>query len=362
MKTKTLWKWHAWLGLIAGLPLLVIALSGSVLVFKDELNALLIPRKVLVEPPADREKLGMEDRLAFLQRELPDHEVTGWAFYEEPGRADFVYVIKRGDHEWLHLFQDPYTGKLLGKPATTESTLTGWILMLHYTFLGGHIGMAVCGLLAVVLCVLGITGILIYRKFWVGFLTFRWRTSLRLLGGNLHKRVGLVSSPVLLILGITGGWWNLAHAVEEIQHVAAGEEHEPTMGKRLYAADLPLDQLATEATDRLPGFQINYVSFPWSEGHPLRFFGAFEGDFGLRSPYHSNVTFDAHAGHYLSHQRISDASAWQQTYDTFGPLHYGTFGGLPTRILWCLLGSAPAFLALSGSVVWWKRKSRATHE
>lgn len=356
LKTKTLWKWHAWLGLVAGLPLLVIALSGSVLVFKDELNAVLVPQEVLVTPSSGGEELGLEERLAVLQEQLPDHEVTGWAFYDAAERADFVYVIERGDSEWLHVFQDPYTGELLSRPARTESKITGWVLMLHYTFLGGHIGMAVCGVLAVLLCLLGITGILIYRRFWVGFLTFRWRTSLRLLSGNLHKRVGLVSAPVLLLLGLTGGWWNIAHVVEEIRHGVAGEEHEPVVTKRLYASDLPLDRLAGVATRRLPGFQINYLSFPWQEGGAVRFFGSFADDHPLRSPYHSTVSFDAATGEPLGHQHIGDTSLWQQTYDTFGPLHYGTFGGLATRILWCVLGSAPAFLALSGFVVWWKRR------
>ncbi len=36
---RFLWKWHGLLGLIVAVPLFIIALSGSLLVFKAELDA-----------------------------------------------------------------------------------------------------------------------------------------------------------------------------------------------------------------------------------------------------------------------------------------------------------------------------------
>lgn len=354
MKTKTLWKIHSWLGLLAGVPLLVIALTGSVLVFKDELNALLIPERVLVEPLAEG-PLPLEERLAVLQAELPDHEVTGWAFYEPPERADFVYVMEHGDNEWLHVYQNQYTGEILSRPGATESELTGWLLVLHYTFLGGHAGMAVCGVLAVLLCLLGATGFFIYRRFWKNLLTFRWSGNLRLLSGDLHKRLGVVSAPVFLILGLTGAYWNLEHVVHEIRAHSAGEDHEPIMERRLYRSGLEIDALARQARETIPGYQIRYLSFPWDEGLPMTFYGEFEQQNPLRSAYHSTVSFDAETGEYLSFTRIDEASAWRQVYDAFTPLHFGTFGGWATRVLWCVLGLAPGLLAVSGSFIWWKR-------
>jgi uncharacterized iron-regulated membrane protein len=355
MKTKTIWKIHSWLGLLTGIPLLVIAFTGSILVFKDELNAWLIPERFVIEAPSGARELPLKERLKVVQSELPEHEITGWAFYEAPHRADFVYVVAHGDNEWLHVYQNPYTGELLSQPGATESELMGWVLMLHYTFLAGHIGMAICGILAVLLCLLGISGFLVYRKFWKSFFTFRWRTSLRLISGNLHKRIGIISGPVFLILGITGAWWNLEHVVQEVAHWAEGEEHEPVMERRLYATGLPLDAMAAEASRKIPEFNINYISFPWEPDLPVTFYGSFEGQNPFRSPYHSTVTFEAQNGAYQSHHRIDEAKIGAQVYDAFEPLHFGTFGGWVSRILWCVLGSAPGFLALSGFIVWWKR-------
>ena len=356
MKTKTLWKVHSILGLIAGLPLLVIAISGSILVFKDDLNRFLIPEHVLVDPPADPTERPLEFRLGVLQRELPQYEVTGWAFYDDVDRADFVYVVRHGTHDWLHVYQNPYTGEILSEPAATESEIMGWLLMLHYTFLAGHPGMAICGILAILLCFLGCTGFLIYRKFWKSFFTFRWRASLRLLCGNLHRRLGVVSAPVFLILGLTGAWWNIAHVIEEFGNHSDGEEHEPAMKRRLYATGLPLDRLVEAAHAIISDYQVNYISFPWMEALPVTFYGSFEEQNPFRSPYHSTVSFDAHDGSLLGHTRIDQASLWHQIYDAFEPLHFGTFGGLASRIVWCVLGLTPGLLAVSGFIIWIKRK------
>ncbi|MHC5613436.1 MAG: PepSY domain-containing protein, partial [Nostoc sp.] len=39
--------------------------------------------------------------------------------------------------------------------------------------------------------------------------------------------------------------------------------------------------------------------------------------------------------------------------NSFAPLHYGTFGGLPTRILYVFVGVAPLVLFVSGFLMWW---------
>jgi uncharacterized iron-regulated membrane protein len=39
-------------------------------------------------------------------------------------------------------------------------------------------------------------------------------------------------------------------------------------------------------------------------------------------------------------------------------LGFGTFGGLPTRILYVFVGLAPLVLFVTGAVMWWHRKKR----
>lgn len=346
MRRKTIWRIHSWLGLVAGVPLLVIAFSGSVLVFKDELNTLLIPGRVLVEP-RERAPLSLDNRWEALREQLPDHVVVGWVLYPEPDRSDFVYVVERGDRDWRHVYQDPYTGEVLSPPARAQSELMGWILLLHYSFLGGDAGMAVSGGLAIVLCLLGGSGFYVYRNIWKSFFTFRWRTSLRLLSGNLHKRLGVVSAPVFLILGVTGAYWN----INEVVHHISGEHEEPKITGYPYGKKLPLETMREEARGKIADYRLRYIDFPREAGRPVTFYGRFAHANPFRSPYHSTVSFDPETGVPKSHSQIDEASLWRQLVDAFTPLHFGSFGGFVTRVIWCVLGAVPGFLAISGFVV-----------
>jgi len=42
----------------------------------------------------------------------------------------------------------------------------------------------------------------------------------------------------------------------------------------------------------------------------------------------------------------------------FAPVHFGTFGGLPTRILYVFVGLAPSVLFITGLIMWWHRKRK----
>ncbi len=70
---------------------------------------------------------------------------------------------------------DPYTAAMRAAPTDTNGTFTGWMLNLHYKFFAGTIGVAITGVLAILLCLLGLTGFWIYRGFWKHFLRLRWR-------------------------------------------------------------------------------------------------------------------------------------------------------------------------------------------
>ena len=39
----------------------------------------------------------------------------------------------------------------------------------------------------------------------------------------------------------------------------------------------------------------------------------------------------------------------------FSAAHYGNFGGWPTKVLWVILGFAPAVLFVTGMIMWWNR-------
>ena len=288
----------------------------------------------------------METLLAVLNQALPQHEVTGWAWFaDDPQRADVVYVIEHGTKEWQYTLLNPYNGDLLSQIVSTESYLTDWLLSLHYTLLVGEVGMLISGLFAILLCLLGITGIWLHRRFWKGPFKLRWSSGGVVAYSDLHKVVGIVAAPVLLILGVTGAWWNIEHGLEEME-------------SRLYAKHISLDDVIAQSEAAMPGFEATYLRLPWEAGIPIAVFGRVPTGNPLSSDYSSTVLFDSDTGDLSQVLDIRQTGLVPRIEDTFRALHFGTFGGLTTRTLWAVLGSAPLALVITGLWLWWHRRSK----
>lgn len=351
---KRLWQLHAWLGLFAGIGLLVIGLTGSMLVFRDEIDGRANPAATRVAPHASG-RLPLDRLLADVQRQLPDHRVTGWRVRppEEAGRADVLYLLRRGTDVWHHAMLDPFTGQLLTGPQTGTATFTGWVLELHYALLADHAGAFAAGLLGGVLCVLGLTGLWLHREFWKHLLTLRWRRGARILFSDLHKTIGVASVGCNLLLGFTGAYWNITHI---LGHWLGVEPDQPRLLRPLHAATLSADAMVREAAERIPGFRANFLSFPTQPGAGVTLYGAVPSTNPFRGPYGSVVEFDPRTGALRSTFDLRAAGAWAQLVDSFRPLHFGTFGGLPVKILWALGGLAPGALAVTGAMIAWSRR------
>jgi len=352
---KRLWQLHSWLGLIAGLGLLVIGLTGSLLVFNQELTALFEPGRVVVAPAASG-RLPLDTLLHAAERQLPDHEITGWILQNaRPDRADHLYAIRHGTNEWLVATLDPYTGRVLDAPRPFTAFLHGWLVELHYTFFAGDFGVAFAGVLAALLCLLGLSGLWLYRGFWKNVLTLRWGRGARILFSDLHKFVGISSVAFNLVLGFTGAYWNITHT---LAHVGGHEPEQAVLAGRLYAGTLSLDALVRDAAARLPGFRTNFISLPSDPTAPaVTLWGVVEPRPFLRGEYGSTVVYDPATGAHRGTADLRTAGAWPRTTDTFTALHYGTFGGLAVKILWALGGLTPGVLGVSGFTIWWLRRS-----
>jgi uncharacterized iron-regulated membrane protein len=298
----------------------------------------------------------MDQLLAEANRGLPGYEVAGWLIrHDDPHLADVLYMIRHGTDQWRVGTLDPYTGKILATPREYTATLTGWLLELHYTFFTDHAGMMTTAVLGIVLCALGVSGVWLYRDFWSNFFRLRWRASRRIFFSDLHKTVGITSVAFNLVLGFTGAYWNITHVVGEWIN---GEHEQPKVTKRMYSNSISLEAIIAEGERRVPGFRANFISLPNEANAPITLWGKAKSANPLRGTYGSTVVFDAQTGAFKQANDIRRAGLWAQFVDMFEPAHYGNFGGWPIKALWCAGGLTPGALAVSGFLIWFKRRSK----
>jgi uncharacterized iron-regulated membrane protein len=342
------------MGLLAGIGLLVIGLTGSLLVFHDELDTATAPGLFLAQPALSTRQM-FDILLSNVQKALPDYEISSWLPGSEPGAVDRVFVVKHHDYERLLVTVNPYTGAILAGPLDARRTVTGRIMELHYTFFAGRIGTLLAGLFAVLLCLLGLSGFWIYQDFWSNFIRLRWRASRQIFLCDLHKTVGISTVVFQLVLGFTGAYWNIPNAVRQFRFPGA---HPPEFPTRHWSRNISLDTLLDQAAQALPGFQPTFIGFPVVSGADLQIIG--HAGSAFRSDYDCTAVFDAQSGARKSIRDMRKAGLKDQIADTFRPLHYGTFGGLFIKIVWCAGGLTPGLLAITGYLMWRQRQPGPT--
>ena len=124
---KVLFQIHLWTGIGAGVYVLVICVSGSVLVYRNELYRTFQPRPTVVT--GSGESMTVEDLKSIAHRAYPGYEVTDVRRGETANHAVEI-ALKRGKAMKRRLLH-PFTGEDLGDPMPAGFRLTAWLLDLH---------------------------------------------------------------------------------------------------------------------------------------------------------------------------------------------------------------------------------------
>ena len=194
---------HLWCGVIAGLYILMMSVTGSVLVYSNELYTAATPDPVISKDPAPRlsdGQLAESARLAY-----PGYRVVWMSRAPNPDQAVDVW-LRRGNDTKKRLF-DPRSGRDRGASVPTGIWLISELIDLHDNLLAGRGGRKVHAVGALALVALAMTGLAIW---WPG--SRHWRRSLTLPRGagwkrftwHLHSMIGFWSLGFLLVFGVSG--------------------------------------------------------------------------------------------------------------------------------------------------------------
>jgi len=350
---RTYLKIHTYLALLSAVPFLVVCITGSILVFKPELDGLLHPNEYFIEDIYGLERLPIDNLVDVIAAAQPNYVVGSWEVFDGGHIADRVYLIQKGTDSWFKVHLDPYRGVLLSVPKGVTYYFTDWMVSLHYTFLLGVTGTFLGAFFAIFMCVIGVTGLIMQRKFWRALFIRRNKKRIQVLLVNWHTFVGVVSAPTLLILGITGGYWNIAAALHELEHHVIEAPY--YIQASLYEPSISIQTLYEDSQLQIPEFTPTYLLFPYEPDLPFTVFGRVKTANSLLSDYASTVSYDPQSGSKKAIVDIRESEVGVKLLDSFRHLHFGLFGGLPIRILWSVLGFMPVVLMATGIYVWYSR-------
>jgi uncharacterized iron-regulated membrane protein len=354
---KTVYRWHQWLGLGAGLFLILIGFSGAIAVFKEEIDWLATPPlRVPVASPA----VAAPDIDALVASVRAAHPTAKLEALQLSSRAGYAHRahVKAGGQGTLEVFLDPATGAVRGERTLGTgytSTLQNFIRQFHVRLLLGAWGRVFVGAFGIVLALSCVTGLWIYRGWLRNLFRLRWRgASTRARWSDLHKTVGVWSLVFNLLIGATGAVLGLENLAGNICRHWLGQSPEPALPRATAPGpSLPVGELVAGARAAFPELRVQALIFPQKPGQPFVVRGNTSARLVARNMNY--VALDPASGAVLAQVDGRTARGWERLYLTFDPLHFGYFGGYWTKIPWFILGLAPGVLSLSGFWLWWRR-------
>jgi len=364
---------HRWLGLISGLVVLIVGLTGCILAFREEVEAYTKPylfAKVKSAPlllPS-----AVEDQVKHLPGIIPDSIMLSSLQYPGPGHALIVnYHI--GKKQSGQAYLDPYTGKALkfGKPGFDffEFAEHGhrW-LWFPFT-----IGRSIQSSFILAFFVLLISGIILWwPKRWTTrerrqSFTIETQKGTKRLNYDLHNVLGFYMSLVALIIVITGLCISLPWFQGGIYWLTSGgkaaKPFKPALSDTTIVNPTPLTTLRVDSLFRLHQHRYASAYYIWPATKKAALLVLLntdpEKDYKREFRYYDQYTL----------RDISAQSSFYGTYDGSGmadklrrmnvSIHMGTIGGVTTKIIAFLASLIAASLPVTGFIIWWgKRKKK----
>lgn len=348
---------HRYLGLAVGLVLVIVGLTGSLLVFEQDFDHFMIsqqygqiiPQQVQLVSPESvmntiKTKYAARSDLHLFRIYLPDAP-----------SSPYVGQLSTTNDQRTEVFLNPYTGKIIGE-RISDNTLIGMILSLHYSLMAGKTGTMFVGIAAFLMCILTITGLILWpgwRKLIAGF-KIKLDAHPKRVNFDIHKVAGIIAVVFLFFTGFTGFCWSFSFPEPIIYAVTfTPKPSEPVSKPIPNKSTLRLTEQLKIADAALPSAVTKSIYFPSKPEDALQI--------RMKLPQenveygNSNVYLDQYTGEVLRVDNALKMRLGDRVLNSFVPLHYGTFGGLPTRILYVFVGLAPLILFITGSVMWWYR-------
>jgi uncharacterized iron-regulated membrane protein len=202
---KAIFQAHLWSGIGIGLYILLVSVTGSVLVYRNELYTAATPAPIIVAESGAR--LTEEQLKDAAIRAYPGYTVLNIGRVERPNQAVGISLKRKGDIK-SRLF-NPYTGADLGDSVPLGIRMVSKLIELHDDLLAGKTGRAINGGGAILLIVVALTGIVVWWpgiKTWRRGLTLHRNVGWRRFTWDLHKMVGFWTLGFILLFAVSGAY------------------------------------------------------------------------------------------------------------------------------------------------------------
>lgn len=357
---------HLWLGLTSGLLVFIIAITGCIYAFQDEIqNATQPYRRVPAEARPFMPPTAIQHTA---ERRLPGKQVHAVMYQSHTHSAKAIFYSDAGDYYYL-VYVNPYNGEVL-KVKNENHDFFRFIINGHYNlWLPMAVGHVVVASATLMFFIMMLSGIILWwprnKKGARQRLTIKWNASWRRTNFDVHSVVGFYVSWVGIIFAVTGLVWGFQWFANAYYTVASG-------GRHMVEYKEPMSKSAVTDTSAIPAADRIWMKL--QAGLPA------QGSIEVHIPHDSaaiavNINpdpatywktdyryFDQHSLAELSVQhlwgRFSNARRADKLMRMNYDIHVGAILGLPGKIFAFLCSLVIASLPVTGTLMWWGRRNK----
>ena len=345
---------HRWLGLVGGLFICILAVSGAIVTFRPQIASLLSPPQAKVASCAPQVDWNQAER----EIEAYGHARINRVY--APTAPDTRYrfrMMTDQDSIYDHVIYDGCAAKVLG---TANLAWMDWMVDFHHNLRYEKVGRTAAGWVGLALFLSSVGGFLLWLVSSPSIARlFNIRSGI-LMQRGLHTTSGVLLGALLVIGSLTSLFLcfpqtmraGLALFVELPTDVRAPRPPKPAKG----TATAGLGDIMLTAKQTIPDGDIREIRMPKGYGAAqVRMWRA--GDF--RSLGNNVVTVDNVTAKATATNLYESKGPGDRIVQAMAGLHYGEWGGLFYRSVYGVAGFVSALLMVTGFLLWWLPKRLA---
>lgn len=377
-ETKLMVAIHGWSGILLGLLLYAVVMTGTAAVFAEEIGAWSaghVETRSTFEKPIDasvralaaRTPKEFHDDIDLF--EIGDHNLG--VFFHRHETKPSGEVISRGVYYQLNdvgrvTSEQRGTGEEVFGPRNDDA-LSSFLVDTHVRLhLPDPWGLLLTGILGLAMLVAAVSGLLIHRHLFKDIFTLRHKANPVLADRDRHSVAGTWSLPFAFILAFTGSFFSFFGTVgvpivamaafggdqQALSDAVFGSPGKPDPQPRAIGN---LDRIAADATRRTDGAPtfITIEHFGRADAVVTSFHMPKASDIEPITLVYRGATaeFDREKPSIGSRP-----SAGGTLVAIMGPLHFGNFAGVLSKAVWFGLGFAMCYVTLTGLRLWLARR------
>lgn len=352
---KTLFQVHLWIGTIIGLFIIAICVSGSVLVFEQNL----LNDTPQLPHSSTRGSASWDQLVNSALSANPDSTLADIDMRSANRRVVPIGLSSHG--QTLVVYVDSITNQIVKQEVLQQKHwFVQFMLALHTDLALGDNGALAIGVFGALLFTMAMIGIVLW---WPG--VRGWKRALRInfrgrwvgINFDLHRTFGFWCFVLVAMWGITGAYFIFPQPFDHTIKVFSPMPSMVQLPSDWKPGDpiLSAGDLIQRAQNLYPQDELAYLFMDTSRPHGLvKVFMSPRPSVPMEQ-LEEVVAIHPATGAILSNTSSARWTKGERLSLVVYSVHFGDFGGLPLQIVWALLGLVPVVLVITGYAMWWNR-------